>query len=155
MDDPFERPAIRTGLFYQYPEQAMEWLEAAFGLTRSMDVRCKSGNLVHAEMQFGACTIIIDAEWPDVVSSPMSLGGATTQIVYVQIEEGLDAHFERAREHGAFILSEPEDQYYGDRLYRAKDPEGHIWTFSQAVSDVGRAKAEHLGGVEITGWHDD
>jgi len=133
----------------------MVWLEAVFGLTRSMEVRCKSGNLVHAEMRFGACTIIIDAEWPDIVSSPMSLGGATTQIVYVQIEEGLDRHFARARAHGAFILSELENQYYGDRLYRAKDPEGHIWTFSQAVRHVNRVEAERLGDVYILGWHDD
>ena len=34
-----------------------------------------------------------------------------------------------AREAGAEILQEPETQFYGDRTYRARDPEGHIWTF--------------------------
>lgn len=54
---------------------------------------------------------------------------------------------------GANIVSEPEDQYYGDRIYRAKDLEGHIWTFSQVVRRMGRAEAERLGDVRITGWH--
>ena len=43
--------------------------------------------------------------------------------------------------------------YYGDHLYRDKDPESHIWTFLQAVRRVGRAKVERPVEVEIAGWH--
>lgn len=153
MDDPFERPTIRTGVFYQEPDRALSWLEAAFGLKRLIDVRDKAGGLVHAEMRFGNCSIIVDGEWSGFVLSPQSIDGKTTQVVYIQIESGLDAHCARARENGADIVSEPEDQYYGDRIYRAKDLEGHIWTFSQVVRRVGRAEAERLGDVRITGWH--
>lgn len=153
MHDPFDRPAIRTGVFYREPDRALSWLENAFGLTKLIDVRDRGGALVHAEMRFGRCSIIVDGEWHDLVSSPQSLDGKTTQIIYVQIESGLDAHCARARARGAHIVSEPEDQYYGDRLYRAKDLEGHIWTFSQVVRHVGRAEAERLGDVQITGWH--
>ena len=55
---------------------------------------------------------------------------------------------------GATIVAEPEDQFYGDRTYRAVDPEGHVWTFSQHVRDVGRAEAEEARGVTIkaTNW---
>ena len=34
---------------------------------------------------------------------------------------------------GATIDEAPATQFYGDRTYRARDPEGHIWTFSQTV----------------------
>nr|WP_102859929.1 glyoxalase [Phaeobacter inhibens] len=153
LHDPFERPIIRTDVFYQAPDRALSGLEAAFGLTRLIDVRDRASSLVHAEMRFGNCSIIVDGEWPGFVSSPQSLDGKTTQIIYVQIASGLDAHCVQAQEHGADIVSEPEDQYYGDRLYRARDLEGHIWTFSQAVRRVGRAEAERLGSVRITGWH--
>lgn len=154
MDDPFGRPIIRTGAFYRLPDQALEWIETAFGFTRKVDVRDQAGRLIHAEMQYDGCSIVIDGEWTGYVSSPVSLGGKTTQIIYVQVESGLDAHCERARTHGAEIIFEPEDQYYGDRLYRAKDIEGHIWTFSQAVKRVERDEAERLGDVNITGWHE-
>jgi uncharacterized glyoxalase superfamily protein PhnB len=40
---------------------------------------------------------------------------------------------ERARAAGAEVLLEPEKQFYGDRTYRARDSEGHIWTFSVTV----------------------
>ena len=39
------------------------------------------------------------------------------------------------RAAGAEILQRPETQFYGDRTYRARDPEGHIWTFGQTVQD--------------------
>ena len=41
------------------------------------------------------------------------------------------AHCERARAHGAKILSEPADFPYGERQYTAEDPAGHQWTFSE------------------------
>lgn len=154
MKDPFGRPLIRTGAFYQDPEMALDWIEAAFGLTRIVEVRDAVGQLVHAEMQYGDCSIVIDGEWADFVSSPNSLEGKNTQIIYVQLDRGLDEHCENARVQGAEIISEPEDQYYGDRLYRAKDFEGHIWTFSQTIKRVDRNEAERLGNVKIAGWHE-
>lgn len=154
MKDPFGRPGIRTGAFYRDPEMALDWIETAFGLSRLIEVRDVEGQLVHAEMQHGDCSIVIDDEWADFVSSPNSLEGKNTQIIYVQLDNGLDEHCEKARANGAEIVSEPEDQYYGDRLYRAKDFEGHIWTFSQTVKRVDRHEAERLGNVIIAGWHE-
>jgi uncharacterized glyoxalase superfamily protein PhnB len=50
--------------------------------------------------------------------------------------DDVDAHFAHAREAGATIAAEPADQFYGDRNYRAIDPEGHQWIFSTHVRDV-------------------
>jgi uncharacterized glyoxalase superfamily protein PhnB len=57
---------------------------------------------------------------------------ADPRTVHVQLAEGedIEAHCERARQAGAEILREPVTQFYGDRIYRARDPEGHIWTFA-------------------------
>ena len=50
--------------------------------------------------------------------------------------DDVDAHYEQAKAAGATILGEPEDQPYGDRSYRAVDPEGHKWFFATHVNDV-------------------
>jgi len=50
------------------------------------------------------------------------------------------------------ILQEPTDQLYGDRTYRARDPEGHVWTFGQTVRRS-REEAEEASGLTIQGWH--
>jgi hypothetical protein len=49
---------------------------------------------------------------------------------------------------------EPEDQFYGDRLYRCADLEGHHWTFAVHVRDVSRAEAEAAIGqpIQATNW---
>lgn len=59
--------------------------------------------------------------------------------MHVDLTGDLDAHCARARAAGAVIAAEPGDQFYGDRTYRAVDPEGHVWTFSRHVRDVTRA----------------
>lgn len=61
--------------------------------------------------------------------------GHVTQELYVYVDD-VDKHFERAKRAGATILEEPRDQFYGDRRYRAVDPEGHHWCFAQHVRDV-------------------
>jgi hypothetical protein len=49
-------------------------------------------------------------------------------------------------------MREPEDQFYGDRVYMAKDPEGHVWGFAQNLRYVSREEAEKASGLKIEGW---
>ncbi len=65
------------------------------------------------------------------------------------LEDGLDAHYEHARAAGAQITAEPEDQFYGARVYRALDPEGHVWNFSQEVRVVSGEEMEAATGLKI------
>ena len=110
------------------------------------------GNLAHSQMEFGDSYIMVGQEWSDDHKSPSSIGGKNTQTVHIQIDGDLDAHCERARSAGAEIIAEPETQFYGDRTYRCRDPEGHIWTVSQTVKAVSREEAEAASGLKITGW---
>jgi uncharacterized glyoxalase superfamily protein PhnB len=153
MTDPYQRPSLGTGVFYQDPRAALEWLETAFGFERTMVIDDSDGNLVHSEMRFGDGYIMVGAIWADFVASPQSIGGKNTQIIHVHLKDGIDAHCAHAKAAGAEILQEPEDQFYGDRTYRARDPEGHVWTFSQTVRHVTREEAEQVSGLKIEGWH--
>ncbi|MGH8249191.1 MAG: VOC family protein [Steroidobacteraceae bacterium] len=67
---------------------------------------------------------------------PKSIDGLDTQTVHLQLNKDVDAHCERARKAGAVIQMEPTTQFYGDRTYRAVDPEGHIWSFAQSVKQM-------------------
>ena len=44
---------------------------------------------------------------------------------------------------------EPEDQFYGDRTYRAKDLEGHIWSIGQTVKTMTRDEWAKAGDVTV------
>lgn len=128
-----ERPALASAICYHDPRKMFLWLEEAFGFEPTMAITDEQGGLIHSEMRFGDGLIMVGSEWSADHASPASIGGKNTQTVHVQLAKDIDAHCERARAAGAEILQEPTDQFYGDRSYRARDLEGHIWTFGQTV----------------------
>ena len=152
MADAYRRPTFAPAVLYKQPFAALDWLEKAFGFERSMVITDATGNLGHAEMKFGDGYLIVGGEWAEFVASPASVGGKNTQTIHVHLKDGLDAHCERARAAGAEIIREPEEQFYGDRVYMAKDLEGHVWSFAQNLRYVSREEAEKASGLKIEGW---
>jgi uncharacterized glyoxalase superfamily protein PhnB len=146
------RPSLISAVCYRDPKAALKFLEAGFGFELAMLIEDGEGNLVHSEMRFGDAAIMVGNEWSDDHKSPASIGGKNTQTVHIKIDADVDAHCARARAAGFEILMEPETQFYGDRTYRARDPEGHIWTVGQPVEEVSREAAEAVSGLKITGW---
>ena len=82
--------------------------------------------------------------------SPLSVGGGNTQTIHIQLHSDIDAHCERARAAGASIVQEPETQFYGDRTYRAMDPEGHMWTFAQTIKVMTPEEWDAASGLKTT-----
>lgn len=146
------RATFAPAVHYLDPAVALDWLERAFGFSVTMRITDGDGNLVHSEMQYGGGYLMVGGEWADYTRSPRSVDGANTQVVHVMLDEDVDAHCERARAAGAVIVREPEDQFYGDRVYSAVDPEGHVWTFAQHLRDVSREEAAEASGLTIEGW---
>lgn len=146
------RAPLISAVCYRDPKAALRYLEAAFGFELIMLIEDEQGELVHSEMRFGNAAIMVGHEWSEDHKSPSSLGGKNTQTVHIQIDSDVDAHCARARAAGFEILVEPATQFYGDRTYRARDPEGHIWTVAQSVQAVTREEAEAATGLKITGW---
>ena len=153
MNDP--KSAVTPVAFYRDPMAALHWLEAAFGFETSLLLTDAEGKVGHAEMAFRNCNIGIGGEWqgPQLggarMCSPASLEGAGTQFMRLDLADGLDAHCERARAAGAVITQEPEDQFYGARTYRARDPEGHVWNFSQEVQVVSSDDMTAASGLKV------
>lgn len=151
-----ERPAVVSCVFYKDPIAALRWLEQAFGFETTMLVTDSEGNVGHSEMNCLGSPISVGGEWSGpplgdaAMRSPSSLGGAGTQFLRITLPEGLDAHCEHARAAGARITDEPADQFYGARTYRAMDPEGHIWNFSQDVRVVSAEEMEKASGLKVS-----
>ncbi len=148
MSDAYRPKGLSSAVFYQDPKAAFRWLEAAFGFEPLFVLLGPNGDLGHSEMTYGNSVVMVGSEWSDDHKSPKSIGGKNTQSVHVQLAEGedIDAHCARARKAGAQIVMEPETQFYGDRTYRAKDPEGHIWTFGVTVKKMTPEEWDKAGG---------
>jgi uncharacterized glyoxalase superfamily protein PhnB len=137
-----DEPTFVAGVIYRDPKAAVAWLERAFGFETTMAIEGPpdAPEMCHYEMSHrGRGRLMV---------------GVSTCVVHVQLPADVDGHCARARAAGAIIVAEPSDQFYGDRTYRAQDPEGHLWTFSEHVRDVSRAEAESALGQPIlaTNW---
>ena len=148
---PANMTRITSGVYYNDSAAGLEFIERAFGFK----TRCKypgpDGQIMHSELEYADGLIFVGAACGDEKrSSPANLDGATTSGLYIYVDD-LDAHCEHARTAGAEIVKEPEDMFYGDRHYTARDPEGHLWTFGQHIRDVtdeecDQAMAQMSGG---------
>ncbi|HQX82435.1 MAG TPA: VOC family protein [Vicinamibacterales bacterium] len=144
----FKRNSLTSALTYRNPKAALDWLQKAYGFEPAMIITDKDGNIAHSEMRYCECQIMVGSEWSKDHKSPASVGGQNTQSVHVHMDEDIDAHCERARKAGAVVIMEPETQFYGDRTYRAKDPEGHIWTFGQTVKSLTPQEWDEASGLK-------
>jgi uncharacterized glyoxalase superfamily protein PhnB len=144
---------FQPSVIYQDPKAAMRWLEAAFGFEVALYIEDDAGGFVHCQMRHGDGLISVGQEWDEEFRSPLKVGGKNTQLTSMKIDTDVDAHCERARAAGAVIITEPNDQFYGSRVYRCRDLEGHNWSISQDVEEVSREQAEaRVPGMKITGW---
>lgn len=152
MPDLSKRPSVIPAVVYQDPMAAFEWLQTAFGFEPAMLITDAEGNLVHSELAFGDGLVMVGSQWSEDHRSPANTGGKNTQSVHLHIAADIDAHCERARRAGAEIQMEPETQFYGDRSYRARDLEGHIWTFAQTVQQVAPEDWDRKTGLKTRIW---
>jgi PhnB protein len=130
---PENMPRITPYLYYEDVATALSWLARAFGFSERMRLAGPDGSIMHAEMECADGVIMLGCPSPDY-RNPSKLG-QTTQGLYVFVDD-VDKHFHHAKESGAKIVNEPEDQFYGDRRYHARDHEGHDWFFAQHVREV-------------------
>jgi len=149
-----DRTGFQPSVIYQDPKAAMRWLARAFGFETAIYIEGDDGSFIHCQMRYGDALISIGQEWDEDFKSPLKVGRKNTQLTSIQITEDIDAHCARARAAGAEIVAELANQFYGDRTYRCRDPEGHHWSVGQTVEEVTREQAlERVGGgMKIEGW---
>ena len=146
------RSTIGPVIWYRDPKAAIAWLETAFGFERRLVVEGDDGAIVHSELTLGDGYIMVVGPPREKAVSPLQFGGRATQSVHVQLTEGVDEHYARARAAGAAITRELATQAYGDRVYVCTDLEDHPWSFGQTVQALSdEAMAEATGHTLTVG----
>jgi PhnB protein len=116
---------------------AIDFYVRAFGADEIGDrFTGPDGGLIHAEVRIGDSVVMITedaAEGP--VASPERAGGVVTCLMALYWED-VDAAWERAVGAGAVVVYPLEDQFYGERGGRLRDPFGQQWMMSQHIEDV-------------------
>lgn len=120
-------------LDYEDAPGAIDFLTKAFGFVEETRMEGEHGTIGHAELSLNGQIVMLASVWRDGgFSTPLELGGVHSQLFCVV--DDVDAHYRQARDAGAVVVGEPQDQDYGQRTYRAADPEGHRWYFAGPIS---------------------
>jgi PhnB protein len=90
-------------------------------------IRTPNGQIRHAEVQIGDSIIMLGP-----TSSTYGTAAAT---LYVYVDDA-DARYQKALAAGATSISEPADQFYGDRHAGVKDTNGISWWIATHIEDV-------------------
>ena len=120
------RAAVIPVLAYADVNQAAAWLCDAFGF----NVRLRIGTH-RVQLNVGDGAVTVREMRQGEVNAALGVGCSIT----VRVED-IDAHCNRARDHGARVMEGPVTHPYGERQYNAVDFAGYSWTFSESVADV-------------------
>ncbi len=118
--------------------RALEFYARAFGAALIGDYFAgPKGEIIHAEIAIGNSVVMITEDTADGAPAvaPGSVGGVVTAVMSTYWED-VDAAWERAVSAGAVVIYPLEDQFYGERGGRLRDPYGQQWMMSQRIEDV-------------------
>jgi len=129
-------------LVYPDVRKAVMWLTAAFDFAE----RTRIGQSHRAQLSIGVDGAMIAADVRGEQRAPQA--GTVTHVMKVRVED-VDAHYERARAHGAKVIESPTDREYGERECTLEDLAGHLWQFTETVRDVA---PEDYGCETVAPW---
>jgi uncharacterized glyoxalase superfamily protein PhnB len=145
-----KRPAKPAGMSWVAPylcvrdaDRAIDFYQRAFGFEKKFGMPGPDGKTAHAEMTFKDSNIMFGPERDTgecLAKSPATSKVPSPVSLYVYCDD-VDALYKRATGAGASGDSAPQDMFYGDRVCKLTDPDGHTWYFATNVADFDPSKA--------------
>ena len=87
-------------------------------------------------MQLGdAAVLMLSDEFPEYGVRGPQAGDTRSVTIHLHVDDA-DAMGEQAVAAGATMLSEPADQFYGERSCSVRDPFGHVWLLGHSIEQV-------------------
>ena len=127
---PDGQRTLSPHLTYEDANKAIEWYTKVFGAEEVRRSVAPDGKILHAEIQIGDSRLYLNDSFTRSTPTP---GTAVTINLWT---DDVDAVYLRAVQAGASKVFPWENQVWGDRYGKVKDPFGYIWGISQHVEDL-------------------
>jgi PhnB protein len=114
---------------------ALDFYQRAFGVKEKFRLTEPSGRIGHAELEFGAMTVMLSDEFPEHGIRSATSIGATAVTIHLHVDNA-DAMIAQAVRAGANLEREPFDAFYGERSGVVRDPFGHRWLIGHSIEEV-------------------
>ncbi len=127
--------AIQPYLMFKDCAAAIAFYAKAFNAKERFRMPGAEGRIMHAEMQFGDCVVMMADEAPQMEAFGIQHFGGSPVSLHMYTAD-CDALYAQAVAAGAKSLREPADQPYGDRMSGVVDPFGYKWWIATHIKDV-------------------
>ncbi len=114
---------------------ASEFYRKAFGAEVRPFATGPDGKVMHTEVKIGDSTLMLNDEFPEWhVLSPTSTNADTAVTLHLYVEDA-DKVVASAVAAGAVVTMPLQDQFWGDRYGKVRDPFGHSWSIATHIKD--------------------
>lgn len=130
--DYWKAPDIVPSITYSDLVFTIAWFERVFGFHERVEARLTwpGGGMTWLETGTGLLNIATPID-----GRPPGANAAAGVVMKVYVDD-VDRHFAQAKANGAKVIVELQDGFWGGRIYRAADHEGHVWEISQRGRDL-------------------
>lgn len=136
-------PPVTPHLAITDVSDALDFYARAFGARERLRLAMPDGTIAHAEVEIGAGLVTLGAAIPAyglVAPDP----DGPVQVALTLFGPEVDQAYARAIGAGATSMSEPADQFHGDRTAAVRCPFGHKWILATHLRDVSAAEQQRL-----------
>ncbi len=117
-------------------QQAINFYTQAFGAQELYRLTEPSGRIGHAELQMGpSAVLMLSDQYPEYGITAPPPEGLSGMVIHLHVDDS-DTMGRQAVATGATMLSEPADQFYGERSCKVRDPFGHTWLLGHSIEKV-------------------
>ena len=134
-------PPITPHLAIDDVAAALEFYPRAFGATERLRLSLPDGSIAHAELELNGALVTLGAAIPAYGLRAPDKDGPVQVAITLSVPD-VDAAYTRALDAGATGMSEPADQFHGDRTASLRCPFGHKWILQQHLRDVSQEEAQ-------------
>lgn len=120
--------------------RAIEFYKEVFQAKEISRMTGPGGTIGHAELQIGNSRFMLSDEFPGMAAAP-NPNAIPSSALHVYTDN-VDALYDRAIKAGCKAESPLQDQFWGDRFAKVRDPFGHVWGLAQHIEDVAPAELE-------------
>jgi uncharacterized glyoxalase superfamily protein PhnB len=123
-------------------QKSLDFYTKTLGFHASNKLTRKDGQIAHASVGFDSPLLMLSPM--EFVRTPQTKVDLEKNKLGVGVEfnigmiatKKLDAFFTEIKAKGITVINEPKTEFWGDRTFTVRDPDGYNITFSEHVNDV-------------------
>jgi PhnB protein len=136
-------PPITPHLASSDVAAALDFYTKAFDARERLRLSLPDGSIAHAELELNGGLITLGAAIEAYGLVAPDQDGPVQVAITLSVPD-VDAAYARAIEAGASSMSEPADQFHGDRTAAVRCPYGHKWILQTHLRDVSQQDQQRL-----------